>query len=36
MELGEFRAGRLRADLDQRTVSLENGVRLKIYQGAVR
>ena len=36
MELGEFHAGRIRADLDQRTVSLEDGVRLKIYQGAVR
>ena len=36
MELGEFRAGQLRADLDQRTISLEKGVRLKIYQGAVR
>ncbi|MGH6705344.1 MAG: LPS export ABC transporter periplasmic protein LptC [Sphingomicrobium sp.] len=36
MELGEFQAGRIRADLDQRTVSLDNGVRLKIYQGAVR
>ena len=36
MELGEFQAGQLRADLDNRTVSLEKGVRLKIYQGAVR
>jgi lipopolysaccharide export system protein LptC len=36
MELGEFQAGRIRADLDQRTVNLDNGVRLKIYQGAVR
>ena len=36
MELGEFQAGQLRADLDERTVSLEKGVRLKIYQGAVR
>ena len=36
MELGEFRAGRIRADLEQRTVSLENGVHLKVYQGAVR
>jgi lipopolysaccharide export system protein LptC len=36
MELGQFQAGQLRADLDERTVSLEKGVRLKIYQGAVR
>jgi lipopolysaccharide export system protein LptC len=36
MELGEFQAGRLRADLDARTVSLDKGVRLKIRQGAVR
>ena len=36
MELGEFSAGSLRADLDERTVSLENGVRLKIKQGAFR
>jgi lipopolysaccharide export system protein LptC len=36
MELGQFQAGQLRADLDARTVSLEKGVRLKIYQGAVR
>ena len=36
MELGEFRAGRIRADLDQRTVNLDNGVHLKVYQGAVR
>lgn len=36
IELGEFRAGRLSADLDQRTVRLDNGVRLKIEQGAVR
>lgn len=36
MRLGQFEAGRLRADLDERTVSLEDGVRLKIYQGAVR
>ena len=36
MELGEFSAGSLRANLDERTVSLENGVRLKIRQGAVR
>ena len=36
MELGEFEAGRLSADLDSRTVRLEGGVRLKIRQGAVR
>lgn len=36
MTLGQFEAGRLSADLDERTVSLEGGVRLKIEQGAVR
>ena len=36
MELGEFEAGRLSADLDSRIVRLEDGVRLKIRQGAVR
>ena len=36
MPLGEFQAGSLSADLDERTVSLEGGVRLKIQQGAVR
>ncbi len=36
MELGQFEAGRLRADLDERTVNLDGGVRLKIVQGAVR
>ena len=36
MELGEFEAGRLSADLDSRVVRLEDGVRLKIRQGAVR
>ena len=36
MKLGEFTAGTLRADLDQRTVVLEGGARLKITQGAVR
>jgi lipopolysaccharide export system protein LptC len=36
MELGQFQAGQLKADLDERTVSLEKGVRVKIYQGAVR
>ena len=36
MPLGQFQAGSLKADLDERTVSLEGGVRLKIVQGAVR
>jgi lipopolysaccharide export system protein LptC len=36
MQLGEFSAGNLSADLDERTVRLNNGVRLKIKQGAVR
>ena len=36
MQLGEFEAGRLSADLDERIVKLEGGVRLKIRQGAVR
>jgi lipopolysaccharide export system protein LptC len=36
MRLGNFRAGRLSADLDERKVVLSNGVRLKIVQGAVR
>ena len=36
MELGQFSAGSLRADLDARTVNLNGGVRLKIKQGAVR
>ena len=36
MRLGEFSAGRMRTDLDSRTVRLENGVRLKIRQGAVK
>lgn len=36
MELGEFSAGRLSADLDTRVVRLDDGVRLKIRQGAVR
>ena len=34
--LGTFRAGNLRADLDQRTVVLDGGARLKIVQGAIR
>ena len=36
MELGEFAAGRLHADMGQRTVTLDRGARLKIVQGAVR
>lgn len=36
MKLGQFQAGQLSADLDERTVHLDRGVRLKIYQGAVR
>ena len=36
MKLGQFTAGRLRADLDSRTVVLDGGARLKIVQGAVR
>lgn len=36
MRLGRFTARRLSANLDQRTVSLEGGARLKIVQGAVR
>jgi lipopolysaccharide export system protein LptC len=36
MPLGQFRAGSLSADLDERTVRLNGGVRLKIEQGAVR
>jgi lipopolysaccharide export system protein LptC len=36
MRLGDFTAGRLKADLDSRTVNLDQGVRLKIVQGAVR
>ncbi len=36
MKLGQFQAGKLSADLDERTVRLDRGVRLKIYQGAVR
>ena len=35
-ELGQFAAGRLRADLAERTVTLDRGARLKIVQGAVR
>ena len=36
MQLGQFRAGRLRADLGERKVVLEGGGRLKIVQGTVR
>ena len=36
MRLGQFTAGRLQADLENRTVDLDQGVRLKIVQGAVR
>ena len=36
MRLGQFTAGRLRADLGDRTVTLDQGARLKIVQGAVR
>lgn len=36
MKLGQFSAGRMRADLDSRTVVLDGGARLKIVQGAVR
>jgi lipopolysaccharide export system protein LptC len=36
MRLGQFTAGRIRADLAERTVVLDGGARLKIEQGAVR
>jgi lipopolysaccharide export system protein LptC len=36
MRLGQFSAGRLSADLGERTVTLDQGARLKIVQGAVR
>jgi lipopolysaccharide export system protein LptC len=36
MRLGQFQAGQLRADLGDRTVTLDGGARLKIVQGAVR
>jgi lipopolysaccharide export system protein LptC len=36
IELGDFKAGRMRADMGERTVVLDQGVRLKIVQGAVR
>jgi lipopolysaccharide export system protein LptC len=36
MRLGQFQAGQLKANLDDRTVVLDRGARLKIVQGAVR
>lgn len=36
IELGEFQAARVRADLGTRTIVLDGGARLKIRQGAVR
>jgi lipopolysaccharide export system protein LptC len=36
MRLGQFSAGRIRANLDNRTVVLDGGARLKITQGTVR
>jgi lipopolysaccharide export system protein LptC len=36
MRLGQFQAGRLHANLGERTVTLDGGARLKIVQGAVR
>ena len=36
MRLGQFSAGRMHADLGERTVTLDGGARLKIVQGAVR
>ena len=36
MRLGQFSAGRLTADLGDRTITLDHGARLKIVQGAVR
>jgi len=36
MRLGQFRANRISADLDDHKVVLDGGVRLKIVQGAVR
>jgi hypothetical protein len=36
MRLGQIAAGRLRADLGERTIVLDQGARLKIVQGAVR
>ncbi|QNM82167.1 LPS export ABC transporter periplasmic protein LptC [Sphingomonas sabuli] len=36
MKLGRFSAGRLSADLGERTITLDQGARLKIVQGAVK
>lgn len=36
IKLGQFSAGRVRADLGTRTIVLDQGARLKIEQGAVR
>jgi lipopolysaccharide export system protein LptC len=36
IELGQFQAARVRADLGARTIVLDGGARLKIRQGAVR
>lgn len=36
VRLGQFEAGRLSADLGERTVTLGGGARLKIIQGAIR
>jgi lipopolysaccharide export system protein LptC len=36
MRLGQFRANQIHADLGERTVVMDGGVRLKIVQGAVR
>ncbi len=36
LRLGQFEAGRLSADLGERTVTLGGGARLKITQGAIR
>ena len=36
MELGQFEAGRLRANLENRIIVLDGGTRLKIVQGKVR
>ena len=36
MRLGQFEAGQLRADLGQRTVTLDGRARLKIVQGAIK
>lgn len=36
MRIGQFQAGQLHADLDDRTVVLDHGARLKIVQGTVR